>query len=139
MKKFGALGLAFVVLMVLGVLPVMSAPPAPADGHEMKRTGKGPVLFNHSTHTDYECADCHHKWDGKSETIQSCADSGCHDKMGPKEKDVHSYYKAMHEKKTKDVESCISCHRKVLKAKGKDKKLKKQLTACNGSGCHPKK
>jgi cytochrome c553 len=103
-------------LVAAFALPVIAAE-APADGLKMENT-KMPVIFNHSSHSSYQCADCHHPVDGK-ENLAKC---------------VHSYYKIIHDRKATTVATCMSCH---LEAAGSDKDLKKELTGCKKSKCHP--
>ncbi|ABB39976.1 cytochrome c class III [Oleidesulfovibrio alaskensis G20] len=118
-------------LVAAFALPVIAAE-APADGLKMENT-KMPVIFNHSSHSSYQCADCHHPVDGK-ENLAKCATAGCHDVFDKKDKSVHSYYKIIHDRKATTVATCMSCH---LEAAGSDKDLKKELTGCKKSKCHP--
>lgn len=132
MKKILSLGVICFAVACFCALPVLNAADAPADGLKMENT-KNPVVFNHSTHKDSTCQDCHHKWDGAS-AIKKCSDAGCHDNLDKKAKGQDSYYKAMHNRRVKETDSCISCHGKVA---GKDKAKKKHLTGCKKSACHP--
>ncbi|NJB68209.1 hypothetical protein GGQ74_001882 [Desulfobaculum xiamenense] len=132
MKKILSLCVVCFAVACFCALPVLNAADAPADGLKMAKTAKA-VVFNHGTHKDAKCQDCHHKWDGAS-AIKKCSDAGCHDNFDKKAKDASSYYQAMHAKKVKAADSCISCH---LKAAGSDKDKKKQLTGCKKSACHP--
>jgi hypothetical protein len=91
------------------------------------------VVFNHSTHADMKCVECHHPVKGK-EDYNACATAGCHDKIGQKEKGTDAYYLAIHKAKGAKFDTCISCH---TKAAGNDKDKKKLLTACSKSACHP--
>ncbi len=133
MKKFFC-ALMLSALLAAFSLPVIAAdtPAAPADGLKMALTSL-PVEFNHSTHAAYKCVDCHHLVDGK-ESYAKCATSGCHDVLDKKDKSVRSYYKIMHDRKSKDVPTCVSCH---LEVAGKDKDKKKELAGCKKSKCHP--
>lgn len=132
MKKILFLGVVCFAIASFCALPVLNAADAPADGLKMEAT-KQPVTFNHSTHGDYECKDCHHQWDGSS-AIKKCSDAGCHDNFDRKAKGPDSYYQAMHNRRVKDVQSCISCHGDVA---GKDREMKRELTGCRKSACHP--
>lgn len=123
----GALALA-----VAFALPAFAVPEVPADGLKMDAS-KLTVVFNHSTHADYKCGDCHHPVNGK-EDYRKCNSAGCHDIMDKKDKSVHSYYKVMHNRKALQHETCVSCH---LKVAGKDAAAKKKLTGCKKSACHP--
>lgn len=132
MKKILSLGLVCAALVCFAALPNLNAADAPADGLKMAKT-KNAVTFNHSTHASEDCKACHHKWDGAA-AIKKCSDAGCHDNFDKKDKSVNSYYQAMHTRKAKETESCLSCHKA---AAGKDKAKKKELTGCRKSACHP--
>lgn len=132
MKKL--LMLAIFCLTAVLVLPALaSQPEVPADGIKMNKSGKKEVTFNHSTHADIACADCHHPVEGK-EDYRSCATEGCHDITGTQEKSIRSYNQAMHKKKDNKYASCVSCH---TEAAGDDKAKKKELAGCAKSKCHP--
>lgn len=131
MKKIFLLGLMLLVT-AFALTAVAAAPSVPADGLELNKTKKM-VVFNHSTHAAIGCSDCHHPVDGK-EDYRACATAGCHDNLDQKDKSINSYYQAMHKKKGNKYESCVSCHDKTA---GADKDLKKQLTGCAKSKCHP--
>ena len=120
------------LLMLALALPALAAKPeVPADGLKMEK-GKQPVVFNHSTHKEVKCGQCHHKVDDK-ENFQKCGTAGCHDSMDRKDKSPKGYYNAMHGKNLKFT-NCMTCHLEVA-AKMPDKK--KELTACKQSKCHP--
>lgn len=113
--------------------PAFAAPAAPADGLEM--VGSNPkkvVKFNHSTHKDIECTVCHHPVDGK-ENFAKCATAGCHDDLAGK-KGTKSLYYVVHSKKNVKFQSCLQCHDKIVAEKPD---LKKDLTGCAKSKCHP--
>ena len=132
MRKLFTLGV-FCILAAF-VLPALAAQPeAPADGLKMQKSEKKVVVFNHSTHKDMKCVDCHHPVDGK-EDYRPCATAGCHDVMGQKDKSVKSYYQAMHKAKDPKHASCVSCHTEKA---GADKEKKKELVGCAKSKCHP--
>jgi hypothetical protein len=68
---------------------------------------KADVTFNHVSHMDYACQDCHHTaydtW-----TIQSCSSAGCHDDIATRS-GVNSVYRTFHT--TQDTtKSCVGCH-----------------------------
>jgi cytochrome c553 len=134
MKKWLIL-MACVALLGLTALPAMTAD-AP-DGITLDHFKGEPnnlvTTFNHSTHAEYECAECHHKWDGEG-TPQSCADAGCHDVMDKKDKTAHSYYLVIHNMRPKELSTCVSCHKEKA---GADKEMRKKLAGCKGSVCHP--
>ena len=92
------------------------------------------VEFNHSTHTEYECADCHHKMfqlKGESEP-RSCV--VCHDNVDVNaSKGYRSYFKAMHKIRQAPRTprpACVSCHTTKF---GNSK----EMTGCATSSCHP--
>jgi len=118
MKKFVSLAVA--VAFLLGVTLVLAGD-AP-ETVSIKANPKKVVEFPHKVHADkFECATCHHKFDGKG-TPQAC--TSCHQKT---DGDAPKRHKAFHSK-TNEA-SCVGCH----KAKAADK----APTKC--AGCHPKK
>lgn len=133
MRNLFALG-ACALLAVTLVIPAFGEQPAvPTEPLKMALTKKT-VMFDHSEHKDVPCGACHHQVAGK-ENYQKCSTAGCHDVLGQKDKSVNSYYRIAHDRKLKDIKSCLSCHFEVAEAKP-DKK--KELTSCVGSACHPK-
>ena len=132
MKKLLILGI--ICMMAALVLPAIAAQPeVPADGIKMNKSGKKEVIFNHSTHKEQACADCHHPVDGK-EDFRACGTEGCHDITGTADKSINSYNQAMHKKKDNKFQTCVSCHEKTA---GDDKAKKKELAGCAKSKCHP--
>ena len=106
------------------------------------------VSFPHAVHFNYDCRECHHKWDYRS-SIMNCTTSGCHDKVdAPRDDDGRLvedpnisilYFKnAFHEK-------CIGCH-KEIKHQNKMQEATKtalgdKLKSTGPTGCiecHPK-
>ena len=87
------------------------------------------VAFNHTSHENYECIDCHHDLK-KSKVPTSC--STCHTDFSPvPTKGYKSYFKAMHKKRLNAKRpSCLSCH---VKEFGNDP----EMTGCTSSSCHP--
>ena len=113
-------------------LPAIAARPAVPEGvNKMALTPKQPVMFDHADHATVDCAVCHHEVDGV-ENFEKCSTSGCHDALGSKAKGVDSYYRIAHDRKLEN--SCLGCHVKEAKA---NPKLRKALTGCKGSSCHP--
>ena len=122
------------VCLDTGTLPLK----APADV-EIQRSEK--VDFPHGAHFDYNCKECHHKWDGKA-AITGCQTSGCHDsstsllKTDPDQN--YRYFKnAYHD-------MCITCHKEITIANKKLEESMKNLdkplpkTGPIGCvGCHP--
>jgi len=84
----------------------------PPEGATVKRT---PVEFPHSTHFNFTCRTCHHKWTA-TEKVKSCMTAGCHSlaKLPPAGSQKAAaatirtrYYKnAFHG-------LCIKCHKKI--------------------------
>jgi nitrate/TMAO reductase-like tetraheme cytochrome c subunit len=133
MKRVMVLALAAVLCVAFSM--VAYAVDFPTGPVKMDATKK-PVIFNHDTHKDYKCGECHHPVDGK-ENYQKCATAGCHSAAKADKKKAGSYYKIVHNKKAgkkSGIATCISCHKKVA---GKDKAQKKALTGCKKSKCHP--
>lgn len=87
---------------------------------------KGDVTFNHASHTDIPCQQCHHTvFD--TYTIESCMTEGCHDNVKVRT-EVSSVYRTFHT--TKDTtKSCVGCHRELKRQGPSDAPL-----ACNS--CH---
>ena len=133
MKRVMVLAMAAVLCVAFSM--VAYAVDVPTGPVKMDATKK-PVIFNHDTHKDYKCGECHHPVDGK-ENYQKCATAGCHSAAKADKKKAGSYYKIVHNKKAgkkSGIATCISCHKKVA---GKDKAQKKALTGCKKSKCHP--
>ncbi len=129
----------------LCMLAFMAAPCLAADDGAQPEAPKGPVeikggkktvMFAHDKgHKTIECVVCHHKVDGKP-AFAKCADSGCHDDLTAK-KGQSSLYFVMHSKSEElRHQNCMGCHVKTVAEKPN---LKKQLTGCTGSYCHPAK
>lgn len=95
---------------------------------------KKTVMFPHNKgHENIDCVVCHHPVDGKP-TWLKCASSGCHDNLKEK-KGQSSLYFVMHSKSEElKHQTCMSCHVKTVAEKPD---LKKRLTGCSGSACHP--
>lgn len=109
-------------------------PSAPSEPVAIKGSRKT-VMFPHDKgHEKIECVVCHHKVKGEP-TFARCASSGCHDDLTAK-KGENSLYFVMHSKSEElKHQTCLSCHSKVVEEKPD---LKKELTGCSGSKCHPK-
>lgn len=134
MRKFVFLAcMSLAVFIALpGVMANASQPAVPTE--PLPVTGsKKTVMFPHAPHGKIECVVCHHKVDGK-ENFQKCATAGCHDDLTAK-KGEKSLYFVMHSK-SEDLkhQTCLACHTKVAAEKPD---LKKELTGCKGSKCHP--
>lgn len=94
------------------------------------------VEFGHPPHTktlELPCEKCHHKKvDGE---IVKCSASGCHDVFDRRDRSSASFYTMVHGRGTKQVQSCVGCHREA--ARGMDRDESRKLTSCKGSVCHP--
>lgn len=111
----------------------VARPAAPAEPVAISGTKKT-VMFDHSKgHKDIDCVVCHHRVDGKP-TFAKCGDAGCHDDLTAR-KGEKSLYFVMHSKSGElRHQSCMSCHAKTVAAKPE---LKKDMTGCAQSWCHP--
>lgn len=96
-----------------------------ADGYTPK---KGAVTFNHASHMDIPCLQCHHTV-ADTYTFQSCGSEGCHDNVATRT-DTNSVYWTFHTTKNTTA-SCVGCHRDLKKKGASDAPL-----ACNS--CHEK-
>lgn len=128
MKKAFLLSLLVATLVCAFALPnLFAATKAPAEmtlkAPEGMKAKKTPVAFPHAKHEAMykDCKTCHHKYSGSGD-VQGCAAEGCH--TSPSKKDELSFYKAFHDKKSKN--SCLGCH----------KAEKKGPKSCKD--CHPK-
>lgn len=110
--------------------------PNPPEGEIGIKGSRRTVMFSHQQgHKDISCVSCHHKVKDQ-ETFKKCSTSGCHDDLKAK-KGEHSLYFVMHNKGEElKHTTCMSCHVKTVADKPD---LKKKLTGCSGSACHPGK
>lgn len=118
-------------IIVWGVTCTMAEPPAAPDKTVEIVGTKKSVFFNHDTHKEYQCVECHHLVEEKEE-FRKCATEGCHDDL--KERKPPSFYGVMHAKKDVKFSTCATCHQKLAK-EAPDRK--KELSGCKGSKCHP--
>lgn len=106
------------------------------------------VTFTHTTHFNYACQQCHHKWTGK-EAITGCTVSGCHDlAKAPKDesgKPVLDKVLNARYYKTAFHDSCIGCHKKIkmknMAMEASKASLGEKLPPTGPTGCiqcHPK-
>ncbi|WP_297829184.1 cytochrome c3 family protein [uncultured Desulfovibrio sp.] len=129
MKKFMFLA---VILSLALALPVLAAqPPVPGTPLEFKGSRKT-VMFPHAPHAKVECVTCHHLVQGK-ENFQKCATAGCHDDLTAKKGEKSLFY-VVHAKTGLKQQTCLECHTKIVAEKPD---LKKDLTGCAKSRCHP--
>lgn len=129
-----ALGLALIL-----AVPAITAMQAPEGDLTMKvpdevKSSRPKVVFNHKFHEEFDCARCHHQWDGENvENVQACDASGCHDDYQDK-RSKEGYYQAFHGRGEHGAspESCMACHRAMGKAGEKS-----GPTSCaKGQSCH---
>lgn len=71
------------------------------------------VMFNHASHKDVPCAQCHHDTPDPAKPYVSCTSNDCHVTPGPRERDTMSMFVAYHAKDTD--RSCYGCHKQVAK------------------------
>lgn len=125
--------LLVLALCALPAVALATATPAVPEGPIEFKGAKKTVMFPHSAHAKVECVVCHHKVNGEP-TFQKCATSGCHDDLTSK-KGEKSLYFVVHNKGAElRHQSCLACHSKVAEEKPD---LKKELTGCSKSKCHP--
>lgn len=125
MVGFMILGCAAAALAGNVEIPSSSTLQSKASGYTTK---KGPVTFNHASHMQIACQQCHHTV-ADTMSFQGCMTDGCHDNLATRT-ETNSVYRTFHTTQDKN-KSCVGCHRD-LKKKGKsDAPL-----ACNS--CHTK-
>lgn len=107
--------------------------PAVPDGPIAFKGSKKTVMFPHAAHAKVECVVCHHKVNGEP-TFQKCASSGCHDDLTAKKGEKSLYFVVHNKGADLRHQSCLACHSKVAEEKPD---LKKELTGCSKSKCHP--
>lgn len=123
------LGVVFTSASILANDAVPQVPEEPLPIKGSKKT----VMFPHKPHEKVECVKCHHKVDDKA-NFQKCSDAGCHDNLTEK-KGQSSLYYVMHSKSDElKHSSCVKCHTEFVAEKPD---LKKKMTGCKGSACHP--
>ncbi|THB65493.1 MAG: cytochrome C [Desulfovibrio sp.] len=131
MKKTVILTMACAALCLTFALPALHAEDAPADGVQMDNMDGGDnnlvVAFNHSTHADVGCEECHHTGE-----MTNCSGAGCHDLFDKADKTTASYYFILHSNNAARS-TCISCH----KGLELDRDRLKELKGCRKSACHP--
>lgn len=66
------------------------------------------VVFNHSSHKDIACRNCHHEG-LPGDRYASCSSSQCHAITSPASREPLSLYMAYHSLRTK--RSCLGCHK----------------------------
>jgi hypothetical protein len=132
MKRIGLLVLSGFVIMVYALSAVAEVVEIPesvtmsASGFEGYTPKKKDVLFNHASHMEIACQDCHHMV-ADTYTIEGCMIEGCHDDVVNRA-EASSIYRAFHT--TRDTEkSCVGCHRELRRNGEGDAPL-----TCNG--CH---
>ena len=132
MKRIGMLVLVALMLTagaaVAGNLEIPESVTMSAKKFEGYTPKKADVTFNHASHMQIACADCHHTV-ASNFTIESCTTEGCHDNIKTRG-ETNSVYTAFHTGKD-TTKSCVGCHRELKKSGQGDAPL-----ACNS--CHVK-
>lgn len=132
-SRFLTLPLTMLGLLSFCCLPALADQPAMPEQPVEVKGSKKTVMFPHKIHDKIECVTCHHMVDGKA-NFQKCSTAGCHDDLESK-KGEKSLYFVMHSKSAElKQQTCMTCHYKIVEEKPD---LKKQLTGCTKSGCHP--
>ena len=129
MKK--ALFLSCILTLILALPALAAQPPVPTEAVPLKGSKKT-VMFPHAPHAKVECVTCHHPVQDK-ENFQKFATAGCHDDLTAKKGEKSLFY-VVHTKTGLKHPTCLECHTKVVAEKPE---LKKELTACAKSKCHP--
>lgn len=122
---------AALLVLTMAVPSFAAQPPVPADGLQFSGAKKT-VIFNHSTHSSVACVTCHHPVNDQ-ENYAKCATAGCHDDLQAK-KGTSSLYAVAHNRKGAKYQTCMECHQTIAAEKPD---LKKELTGCAKSKCHP--
>jgi hypothetical protein len=133
--KFALAALCCVFLASLSLAGESGIPESPREPSELNWTRR-PVPFDHTAHLSNlgaeSCTSCHHA-EADRTYYRSCADSGCHDNLNPRDVSPQSYYLAMHKQNPEKFASCVSCH--TQEAEGDLERLK-LLAGCRNSVCH---
>ena len=136
-KRRSPMRTSLIALFVLAAVCLCAAPAqasrpdVPAQPLEFKgANAKKAVMFNHKTHSAYDCNVCHHEVNGK-ESYAKCATAGCHEDLTGRKSPA--LYAVVHNRKDLKFQTCMSCHVKVAAEKPDQKKA---LTGCKGSLCH---
>ncbi len=129
-----SLFLAVLALCAFGAVSAhATATPAVPEGPIEFKGAKKTVMFPHSAHAKVECVVCHHKVNGEA-NFQKCATSGCHDDLTAKKGEKSLYFVVHNKGADLRHQTCLACHSKVAEEKPD---LKKELTGCSKSKCHP--
>jgi hypothetical protein len=151
----GVLAAAMLIILCLGWVPVRAENEMRVPMGEITlktlttKAKRSPVIFPHAVHFDYNCRQCHHKWD-KEAPIRSCTTAGCHDfaEMPKNEKgrpvsdtavQIRYYKNAFHQ-------MCIECHLQIARSNEKLEASRMpgtvKIAPAGPTGCiqcHPKK
>jgi Class III cytochrome C family len=120
----GVVAAAMLIVLYLGWVPVRAEDEMRVPMGEIVlkpltvEAKRSPVTFPHADHFDYNCRQCHHKWN-KEMPIGSCSTEGCHDfTQAPKNDEgrpvsdaaiqIRYYKNAFHQ-------MCIGCHLQIAK------------------------
>ncbi|MGJ3522320.1 formate dehydrogenase subunit gamma cytochrome c-553 [Nitratidesulfovibrio sp. D1] len=116
--KYLVISLFAVTLLVAGAALAADAgdaAKAPKKAIELKHgtSKRMHVMFNHATHKDVACEQCHHDTPDPAKPYVSCTNDDCHATPGPRERDTMSMFVAYHAKDTD--RSCYGCHKQMAK------------------------
>ena len=111
--KYLVISLFALTLLVAGTALAADAgdaAKAPKKAMEMKHgtSKRMHVMFNHATHKDVACDQCHHDTPDPKKPFVSCTSADCHATPGPRERDTMSMFVAYHAKDTDR-----SCYKKL--------------------------
>lgn len=114
--KYLVISLFALTLLVAGTALAADAgdaAKAPKKAMELKHgtSKRMHVMFNHTTHKDVACDQCHHDTPDPKKPFVSCTNADCHATPGPRERDTMSMFVAYHAKDTD--RSCYGCHKKL--------------------------
>ncbi len=124
--------LSLCILGLAGAALAAQQPAAPTEPLEFKGAKKT-VMFPHAPHAKVECVVCHHKVNGEA-SFQKCATAGCHDDLTTKKGEKSLYFVVHNKGEGLRHQTCLVCHARVAEQKPE---LKKELTGCSKSRCHP--
>lgn len=96
-----------IFLACAGLISFIGVAYAQEDGIVLE-SGFGDATFNHSTHSDYSCNDCHHIGD----TDQKCTDCHTSDAEVDTKTAFHDNCITCHQEKDAGPQGCAECHEK---------------------------
>ncbi|WP_297049138.1 cytochrome c3 family protein [uncultured Desulfovibrio sp.] len=124
--------LSLCILGLAGAALAAQQPAAPTAPLEFKGAKKT-VMFPHAPHAKVECVVCHHMVNGEA-SFQKCATAGCHDDLTGRKGEKSLYFVVHNKGEGLRHQTCLACHARVAE---QTPDLKKALTGCSKSKCHP--